>query len=163
MAYKLTFLPHMELSILGYSGPVSQADFDGVWAQVSESKDYDSYFDDLVILGPDADYSGVEYHVSMEQSRKFVEINQVLLHKKPKRTAFICATDMQVLMVHMFVAFVRANGRDQNQVECFRSSAPALAWIEDSKGPDRSLDRAEIRLVIAAINQAWCVDKEAAA
>jgi hypothetical protein len=160
VTYQFTVLPHIEFTVLVYSGTVTKADFDTVWAEMVETSGYEPYFDELVVLAPDADFSGIKYEISIEESRRYAKVARSR-PVRAKRSAFVCATDMQVYMARMFIAFVRVSGLTGTEIECFRELGPTLDWIEGSGAP-RAPARADIVRVLKQFGQAWCLEQTTA-
>ena len=163
MAYKLKILSDMELCLLVYSGRVHGKDFEGVWHALEEAPDYSWEFDDIAVLGPDADYSDVEYEVASRQSIRFVDAFRKSNLKRRKRCAFVCSNEMQVSMSKMFGAYVYSQGVPNIDVAAFTSMETALDWIESGTSSEREIDRSEVASVIAQMGARWCLKSLVAA
>jgi hypothetical protein len=163
MAVKLKILPEVELCVLAYSGMVQQKDFEEVRRLVKAAPDYSPQFDDLVLLGPDADYSDVAHDKASEQARKFVEDFRAKQLERAKRCAFICSNDMQATMAKMFSAYVYSQSPPNVEVDVFMSLDPAIDWIETGVGPSLILDRPRIADLLRQMGQDWCLKRSVAA
>jgi len=161
LAFKLKILPECDLLLQSYSGPVGATDFEAVWQILSGATEYRADFDDIAILGPDADYSDVAHDVSRAQASRFVEYHHVR-QGRPKHAAFICHNDMQRAMARLFGAYVKAHGPAHVGIECFTQLKPALEWIGPSKGPGRQLDHRLITRLVREMGDDWCCADEAA-
>jgi len=163
MAYKLKILGDMELCLLVYSGRVQAKDFDGIRETLEHAPDYSWEFDDIAVLGPDADYSNVVHDVAFQQSIRFVEAFRKTNLKRGKHCAFVCSNDIQVAMSKMFGAYVYCQGVPNIEVGAFASMEAALDWIEKGTKPGRKIDRAEIARVITHMGAGWCLKTVVAA
>ena len=162
MPHKLKILGHIELSVLAYSGRVSATELDEVWQLLEVTPSYSPYFDDITLLAPDADYSDIAPEVALAQSQKFVEAFRAKALERPKRSAFVCSTNMHVAMSRMFGAFVYSQAIPNLDVRDFMSVEEAIAWVEPAR-QGRKIDRAEIARVIDQMGADWCLKSSAAA
>ncbi|MFZ1988486.1 MAG: hypothetical protein WAW96_01825 [Alphaproteobacteria bacterium] len=163
MAYKLKILSDMELCLLAYSGRVQGKDFDGVWQTLEDAPDYSWEFDDIAVLGPDADYSDVESDVAFRQSIRFVDAFRKTNLRREKRCAFVCSNEMQVTMSKMFGAYVYGQHVPDIEVAAFTSMETALDWVESGARSARKIDRAEVARVIIQMGARWCLKSAVAA
>ena len=160
VGFRLTVLPQFEASLLIYSGRVSTVDFEGLWKEIEESKEYKSEFDDFLFLGPDADFSDVAFHMSRSEARKLVQRYPSSPEHRMKHSAFICANEIQAAMVRLFWAYVLSQGPSNVAIGCFSTFEAAADWVE---GPRRRLDRALLTDLAAQMGQSWCLADSAAA
>lgn len=159
MAYSIKVLPGRGLCLFGYSGKLTQADFDGVWRELGACDFYRPEFDDLVVIGPDADYSDFQYAAASEEAERYARVRGSMTLQQAKRTAVICATDMQVVVTRMFAAYLKANSPSLVAVECFRDLGESIDWLE---AKDRPRDRDEIETHLRAMGHNWCCSAPAA-
>ncbi len=162
MAHKLKVLFEDELSILVYSGRIQATELDDVWEEIRHTPNLSPHFDDLTLLALDADYSDIDPQVAMAQSQKFVEAFKTTPLERPKRSAFVCTTNMHVAMARMFGAFVYSQAIPNLDVRDFMSLEPALDWI-DGAHPSRKLDRERIETLLIQMGDGWCIRRDAAA
>ncbi|MFZ1988484.1 MAG: STAS/SEC14 domain-containing protein [Alphaproteobacteria bacterium] len=157
MTYKLTILPQSELCLIAYSGRVTEGDLEAVRAALHSSSDHRPHFDELVAIGPDADYSEVSFEIARVRAQRYVanESSPIQL----KRLAFVCANEVQLAMARLFDALVKADGPSNLEVNCFQHLSAAVAWLEQAKAAG-SIDRAQIRSILAEMGHAWCCSEE---
>lgn len=162
MAYKLRILPQDCLCLLAYSGKVEQADFEGIWRDVAVAEGYRPDMDDLVVLGPDADFSDIAHHMSIEQAQKFVEARDAAGTRRRKHSAFVCGTEMQVVMTRMFSAYVLSLGSSDVCTETLRDLDGALDWIGSSRDDGPPIDAKEVKRQLREMGHGWCCGEAAA-
>jgi len=162
MPHKLKIVQELELSLLVYFGTVSATELDEVWQLLDATPTYSPHFDDITLLAPDADYSDIAPEVAMAQSQKFVEAFRTNALKRPKRSAFLCSTNMHIAMARMFGAFVYSQAVPNLDVRDFTSLEEAIAWIESAK-PGRNIDRVGIERLLIHMGEEWCLKPSHAA
>ena len=162
MAHSVKVLPQFELTILGYSGRLSAADFDGVWNALATNKESRVEFDDIAVLAPDADYSDVAYEISMAQAERYVRAHRPPNLCVPKRSAFLCANEMQATMARMFAAFVQVSGCTNVQILAFTSLQSTIAWFEREKSGRPIIDMKLVRAMLIEMGHGWCARSIAA-
>ncbi|HXZ69178.1 MAG TPA: hypothetical protein VEH07_11345 [Alphaproteobacteria bacterium] len=157
MPFKFEVLPSSQLCILCCSGRMSSEDFDAIWRVTENDSNFTTELDMLTVLGPDADYSEVVSQMSEQHARKYVERHSVNEQRKLKRSAHICANERQVAMVKMFAAYIEAwGGPPKVELKCFSELEPALAWMEQSEGRERRIDRDRVVQILRKMGHGWC-------
>ena len=155
MPFKFRILPSSELCLLGYTGHVSASDLDGVWKATQTTADYSTELDDLVVLGPDAEYSEVATRLTQEHARKFVEMYSVE-DRRPTKIAHVCANEMQVTMVRMFAAYIDSFASKGAQLGWFADLKSALTWIELGRASNCRIERAKVVRLLREMGHGWC-------
>ena len=163
MALKLKILPAANLMVLAYSARVKPEDFEAVWRATRNSPDYSPDFDSLVLVGPSADFSEVNWELTDNQAGKFVDSFKRLAVPREKRCAFICADQVLGTMATMFAAYIFSRSPGNVSVEQFAALDQACDWIDGSKDGLRKLDRTHIAKLLSQMGQRWCLRHSAAA
>lgn len=162
MAYKLRNLSQHGVWLLTYSGKVTSEDFEGVWRERHAAQEPCQGTTDLVVLGPDVDYSDFAHQMANDEAAKFAQKHDDAALQSFQNTAVLCATDMQVVVTRMFSAYLMSYSPTLVAVECFRDLEQAIAWVETAKGDGRPIARDEIKRHLREMGHGWCCGEAAA-
>lgn len=157
--FQLRFLAPAELAILCFKGHLTADTFAAAEAAIRAHKNIRPDFDSLIVLAPDASFSGVGVEASQAQAHNFVARATGAICK---RSAFVCANEMQLSLARLFRAHVHASGKVSAEIGAFSSVSCALDWIEPVK-PERKLSREHVVAVLREMGQQWCLQCESAA